>query len=118
MTDLEEGDVLLEFQDGSGPPEPQRLLGSSAKLLFWVMLVAVVGMLATSYVYLRNLHVQKGNEIRDWEAKISQLNAEIELYEVRIARLMTRESLKANLDPKSGLVPINPATVLIIGGEE
>tara|TARA_R110002096_G_scaffold179153_1_gene356118 strand:+ start:30289 stop:30639 length:351 start_codon:yes stop_codon:yes gene_type:complete len=115
MTDLEAGDVVLDFRDESLPP-PERQTGiGTSKLVAWLGLAAVIGLLATSYVYLRNLHVQKGNEIRDWEEKISQLDAEIELYEVRIARLMTRESLEAGLDPNSGLIPIDPAKVLVIG---
>lgn len=117
MTDLEDGDVVLEFRDESHPPEEPKQAFGVAKLVYWTVLVAVVGMLATSYVYLRNLHVQKGNEIRDWENRIAQLNSEIELYEVRIARLMTRENLEAKLDPNSGLVPINPAKILVIGEE-
>ncbi len=85
--------------------------------LAWLAIFGTVCALAISYVYLRNLHVRKGDEIRDLEGKIANLEAEVEMYELRIARLMNRERLEASLAAKEGLRPIAPEQVLVIEPE-
>ena len=66
-------------------------------LLQWTGLFAVVCLVASSYVFVRNRQVQEADQIRELEAEITQLGLEIEMYENRIARMMDRQTLQARL---------------------
>ncbi len=63
----------------------------------WVFLLAVFGALGASFVYIRNRHVAKGDEIQNYENVIRNKDREIELLELRIAALMDRNELAREL---------------------
>lgn len=63
----------------------------------WVFLLAVFGALGVSFVYIRNRHVAKGDEIRAHEYVIRDMDREIEMLELRIAALMDRNELARQL---------------------
>lgn len=68
-----------------------------ASMVRWVFLLAVFGALGASFVYIRNLHVAKGDEIRAHEYVIRDMDREIEMLELRIAGLMDRNELARRL---------------------
>ena len=68
-----------------------------ASMVRWVFLLAVFGALGASFVYIRNRHVAKGDEIRAHEYAILDMDREIELLELRIASLMDRNELARQL---------------------
>lgn len=59
--------------------------------------VALIGGIGVSVVTIRNRHVLKGNEIRRVEEGITALSQEIEMWELRIARVKDRNELKRRL---------------------
>ncbi len=63
----------------------------------WVFLLIVFGALGASFVYIRNRHVAKGDEIRAHEYVIHDMDQEIEMLELRIAALMDRNELARQL---------------------
>ncbi len=84
----------------------------------WAVVFAVTCSLAISYVYLRNLHVTKGNQIRDLEASISDVETELEMIELRIARLTDRSTLEQTLGARlDQFQPIAPGDVIVIQPE-
>ena len=66
-------------------------------MLRWVFLLAVFGALGASFVYIRNRHVAKGDEIRAHEYAIRDMDREIEMLELRIAALLDRNELARQL---------------------
>lgn len=68
-----------------------------ASMVRWVFLLAVFGALGASFVYIRNRHVAKGDEIRGYEYVIRNVDREIEMLELRIAGLMDRDELARQL---------------------
>lgn len=68
-----------------------------ASMVRWVFLLAVFGSLAATFVYVRNRHVAKGDEIRAHEYVIRDMDREIEMLELRIAALMDRNELARQL---------------------
>ena len=68
-----------------------------ASMVRWVFLLAVFGALGASFVYVRNRHVAKGDEIRAHEYVIRDMDRDIELLELRIASLMDRNELARQL---------------------
>ena len=68
-----------------------------ASMVRWVFLLAVFGALGASFVYIRNRHVAKGDEIRAHEYVIRDMDREIEMLELRIAGLMDRNELARQL---------------------
>lgn len=68
-----------------------------ASMVRWVFLLAVFGALGASFVYIRNRHVAKGDEIRGHEYVIHDMDREIEMLELRIAALMDRNELARQL---------------------
>ncbi len=68
-----------------------------ASMVRWVFLLAVFGALGASFVYIRNRHVAKGDEIQNYENVIRNKDREIELLELRIAALMDRNELAREL---------------------
>ncbi len=68
-----------------------------ASIVRWVFLLAVFGALGASFVYVRNRHVAKGDEIREHEHVIRDMDREIEMLELRIAGLMDRNELARQL---------------------
>lgn len=68
-----------------------------ASIVRWVFLLAVFGALGASFVYVRNRHVAKGDEIREHEHVIRDMDREIEMLELRIAALMDRNELARQL---------------------
>ena len=68
-----------------------------ASMVRWVFLLAVFGALGASFVYVRNRHVAKGDEIRAHEYVIRDMDREIELLELRLASLMDRNELARQL---------------------
>lgn len=68
-----------------------------ASMVRWVFLLTVFGALGASFVYIRNRHVAKGDEIRAHEYVIRDMDREIEMLELRIAALLDRNELARQL---------------------
>ena len=90
----------------------QLRLGVLAKLL---LLLAVVCGIASAYVYVRNLHIQKSDFVRTAESKKTNLKAEIQMYELRIAALLDRPALESRLEENgSDLRSIERASLEVV----
>ncbi|MDF1752798.1 MAG: hypothetical protein P1U89_08510 [Verrucomicrobiales bacterium] len=82
------------------------------RVVFICLLLGVVGGV---FVYLRNQHVQRGDEIRSVEIEIAELDREIQLWVLRIANSKDRVELNRRLDwQNSDLRSISPANILKI----
>src|SRR6056297_162183 len=65
------------------------------------------------FVMVRNEHVLRGHEIRNLEDKITELNQEIEMWELRIAGIRDRQELRRRLRwVQSDLAAIESANVI------
>jgi len=79
----------------------------------WILLVLSVGAVAVGFVLIRNEQVRAGHGLKAVEKRIAEREMEIELYEVRIARLKSRPSLTARLrERKSKLQWVAPRDVV------
>ncbi len=81
------------------------------------ILLAGALLLATGagFVYMRNDHVLRGNEIGAVEKQISALDQEIELWELRIAAVRDRQELSRRLRwVQSDLADIDVSKVIEI----
>lgn len=84
-------------------------------LFKWTSLLAAVAILASAYVYIRNQHIRESDYVRQAEREMNELHAEIEMYELRIARMLDRPELEARLeDGGSSLRDIGQATVEVV----
>lgn len=87
-------------------------LGVLAK---WLLLLAVVCGIASAYVHVRNLHIQESDFVRTAEEKMTDLRAEIEMYELRIAALLDRPALEGRLEENgSELQAIEHASLEVV----
>lgn len=65
------------------------------------------------FVLVRNEHIMLGDEIRTVEESITELDREIELWQLRIAGVRDRQELSRRLRwVKSDLAEIDPARVI------
>jgi hypothetical protein len=62
-------------------------------LMRWFLVVAVLGGMALSYVYIKNQYVSKSDRKKDLEVEVSRLMTEIETLDLRIARTMDRAAI-------------------------
>lgn len=86
-----------------------------ASMVRWVFLLAVFGALGASFVYIRNRHVAKGDEIRAHEYAVRDMDREIEMLELRIAALMDRNALARQLyEHDSDLQEIDSTQVIAL----
>ncbi|MDF1815976.1 MAG: hypothetical protein P1V20_27495 [Verrucomicrobiales bacterium] len=82
------------------------------RLVFFCLLLGIVG---GTFVFLRNLHVKRGDEIRKVEIEIAELDHEMQLWEIRIAGARDRIELSRRLKwLGSDLQPIDPSRILKI----
>ncbi|MFT5471079.1 MAG: hypothetical protein ACI8UO_006212 [Verrucomicrobiales bacterium] len=72
----------------------QLKVGALAKL---VLLLAAICGIASAYVYVRNQHIRKSDYVRTAEREMTELRAEIQMYELRIAALVDRPALESRL---------------------
>ena len=81
----------------------------------WLALFAFSCAVATAYVFVRNGQIREADDIRTTEARIAATQEEIDLYELRIARMMDRAVLSQRLE-RSGtkLRRIEPTEVLVV----
>ena len=93
----------------------------AAVVLRVVFFALLAGMAGGSFVFVRNQHIKKGDEIRQVEMDIAELDQEMQLWEIRIAGARDRIELARRLKwLGSDLRPIDPSRVLKIdssGGE-
>ncbi len=81
-------------------------------LVRWVSLVALLGIMATSYVYIKNQHVSKSDRKKNFEEEIKQLEREIETIELKLASRMDRPNIHRALQfAGSELSKIDPHVV-------
>lgn len=86
------------------------------RLVMGGLLLLAVG---AGFVLVRNQHVMEGNELRELEDQIVELDREIELWEVRIAAVRDRQELSRRLRwAQSDLEQIDPARVIELNPEE
>ncbi len=84
------------------------------RIVFFCLFAAVVG---GAFVFVRNRHVQQGDEIHRLESVIADLEHEMQLWELRNAGAKDRIELGQRLDwIGSDLEPIDPERVLEIRG--
>ena len=82
------------------------------RVIFICLLLGVTG---GAFVFMRNLHVKKGDDIRTVEIEIADLDHETQLWELRIAGAKDRIELARRLKwMGSDLQPIDPTRVLKI----
>ena len=85
----------------------------TGSLVFWVLLASMVGVVGASYVHVKNRHVAKGDEIREFEREIQELDQEVEMIELRIAGLLDRSELSRRLSQAdSALKKIDQTAVI------
>ena len=63
----------------------------------WLALFVFSCAVATAYVFVRNGQIREADDIRSTEARIAALQEEIDLYELRIARMMDRAVLSQRI---------------------
>lgn len=81
-------------------------------LVRWILVVLVLGGLASSFVYIKNQHIARGNLKKIIEVEIAQLEREIETIELRYATMMDRVVIHRKLQfTGSGLRKIDPRMV-------
>ncbi|MFV1994002.1 MAG: hypothetical protein ACC661_01100 [Verrucomicrobiales bacterium] len=81
-------------------------------MIRWVLVVLVLGASASSYVYIKNQHVARGNQKKAIEVDIARLEREIETIELRYASMMDRVVIHRKLQfTGSGLRKIDPRMV-------
>lgn len=81
-------------------------------LIRWVLVVTILGITGSSYVYIKNQHVVKSNLKKSLEEEIKALDREIETTELRSASMMDRVAIQRKLDfTGSNLRKINPMVV-------
>lgn len=88
--------------------------------VFRVVLVCLLfGVVGCAFVYIRNQHVKKGDEIRQVEIEIAELDQQEDLWELRIAAAKDRSELSGRLGwIGSDLKSIDPARILKINRNE
>jgi len=81
-------------------------------LIRWILVVTILGITGSSYVYIKNQHVVMGDLKKALEEEIKTLDREIEATELRSATRMDRGALQLRLDfMGSNLRKINPMVV-------
>ena len=63
----------------------------------WLVIILGTGLLAGGFVALRNAQVRAGHQMKAVEDRIAKVELEIELYETRIARSLSRAELSTRL---------------------
>ena len=80
-----------------------------------VMVCLLLGVVGGTFVFLRNQHVTRGDQIRSVEVEIAELDNEIQLLELRIAGAKDRVELTRRLEwMGSDLKPVDPSRILKI----
>ncbi|MEM7015565.1 MAG: hypothetical protein AAF585_29245 [Verrucomicrobiota bacterium] len=78
----------------------------------WFLALAAVGCIACAYVYVRNLHIQEGDFVREAEAEMAELREEIVDYRLKIAGIINQSALEeALVDRNSQLRDIEQSAV-------
>jgi hypothetical protein len=78
-----------------------------------VFICLLLGTVAGAFVFLRNQHIKRGDEIRTVEMEIAELDNEMQLWELRIAGAKDRTELAKRLKwMGSDLQPIDPGKIL------
>ncbi|MEM9016595.1 MAG: hypothetical protein AAGC68_06245 [Verrucomicrobiota bacterium] len=88
-------------------------------ITLWRMTLGGILVLATGacFVLARNQHVMTGHEIREIEDRITQMDREIEMWELRTAAVIDRQELARRLRwVKSQLIEVDGRKVIEIGG--
>lgn len=81
-------------------------------LLRWTTVVILLGIMASSYVYIKNQHVAKSDRKKAFEDEIVQLEREIETIELKLASMMDRSTIHRKLQfTGSTLRKIDPRIV-------
>lgn len=78
----------------------------------WILVVVVLGITGSSYVYIKNQHVAKSDRKKALEEEINQVEREIETIELRYASMMDRVAVQRKLEfTGSSLRKIDPGVV-------